>query len=124
MAGLITFRSKAATSILMFADVAERLMLLMGKSVSAQGIVTVEELPAAIAGLQAAMAADRPDHDALIAQIDEPMVQPADEKISAATSAQPASAFDRPVSLTQRAAPLLDMLVRAEASRVPVVWGA
>lgn len=120
MAALVTFSSKAATSILMFADVAEKLMVLMGKRVSAQGIVTVAELPAAIAGLQAAMNAERSAHVQLLASLDDmEMANAADT----ASDALKTSAFDRPVSLVQRAAPLLDMLMRAETRQVPVVWG-
>ena len=41
---IITFKSKAAGDVIMFADVAERLMLLMGKDKTPQGIITVEQI--------------------------------------------------------------------------------
>ena len=43
----------------MFGDVAQRLMKIIGKAVSDKGIVTVEQLPDAIALLEAAIAADK-----------------------------------------------------------------
>jgi hypothetical protein len=42
---IITFKSKASGDVIMFADVAERLMLIMDKDKTPQGIITVEQLP-------------------------------------------------------------------------------
>jgi hypothetical protein len=56
---MITFRSQAAADVMMFDDVAKRMMELMGKEVAERGIVTVDQLPDAIARLREAIAADR-----------------------------------------------------------------
>ena len=52
---IVTFQSKASGDVIMFGDVAHRMMELMGKEVGDQGIVTVAQLPAALASLKAAI---------------------------------------------------------------------
>lgn len=111
MSGIVTFKSAACADVIYFSDVGKRMMELMGKEAANQGIVTVEQLPAAIAQLKAAIAADREQHRALV-QDEEPQV----EKTAGGNS--------RPrVSLTQRALPLLAMLEESLAGKKPVVWG-
>ena len=55
---LVTFKSKASADVIMFGEQAARLIELLGKGTdsTAKGIVTVEQLPGAIAALQAAIA--------------------------------------------------------------------
>lgn len=108
---LIVFKSAACGDLLYFGDVAKLMMELMGKAVTDQGIVTVEQLPAAIARLAAAIAGDKPQHrDHLLA--DEPKIEAAED------------GGERPfVSLTRRALPLLEMLKVSLAEKEPVVWG-
>ena len=48
---MIVFRSDAAADIMMFDDVARRMMDIMGREFSTRGILTVEQLPEAIARL-------------------------------------------------------------------------
>lgn len=111
MAGIVIFKSAACADVIYFGDVARRMMELMGKDASDKGTVTVDQLPAAITQLKAAIAADREQHRALV-QDEEPQV----EKI--------AGGGTRPrVSLTQRALPLLAMLEESLAGQKPVVWG-
>ena len=45
---IVTFQSPASGDVIMFGDVAQRMMKLMGKDVTDKGIVTVEQLPDAI----------------------------------------------------------------------------
>ncbi len=111
MGGIVTFKSAASADVIYFGDVAKRMMELMGKEAADKGVVTVEQLPAAIAQLKAAIAADKAQHRALV-QDEEPQV----EKIAGGGS--------RPkVSLTQRALPLLAMLEESLTEKKPVVWG-
>ncbi len=111
MGGIITFKSAACADVIYFDDVARRMMALMGKEAAQQGIVTVEQLPAAIAQLKAAIAADKEQHRALVQDEEAPM-----EKTGGGGT--------RPrVSLTQRALPLLAMLEESLAGKKPVVWG-
>ena len=62
---LIIFKSKAAGDVMMFGDVAMTLMKIMGKAATERGIVTVEQLPDAIARLKAAVAQDKAERPAV-----------------------------------------------------------
>src|SRR5574340_1074505 len=108
---LITFKSKAAGDVIMFGDVARDMMKIMGKEPGEQGIVTVEQLPQAIARLREAIDADK----AREAQVGEDE-QPKFEKT-------PAGGKREYVSLYRRAAPLLELLEYSLKERAPVVWG-
>lgn len=108
---IVTFQSKASGDVIMFGDVAHRLMQIMGKDVTPKGIVTVEQLPDAIARLRAAMVQDREQHARTLAEAD------ATGEEARPEPAQPA------ISLTQRAVPLLELLEYSLRKRVPVVWG-
>ena len=108
---IITFKSKASGDVIMFADVAERLMLIMDKDKTPQGIIAVEQLPAAIAALRSAIAEDKARHAGLAAD-DLPQNE------AAANGARRAY-----VSLAQRAAPLLELLEWAAKKAKPVTWG-
>ena len=108
---LVTFKSRASADVIYFGDVARRLLALMGKEPADQGIVTVEQLPKAIAHLKAAIEEDRERHRQQA--LDE---EPGSERAEDGGS--------RPrVSLTQRALPLLAMLEESLAEKTPVVWG-
>jgi len=108
---IVTFKSAASADVIYFGDVAKRLMELMGKDVADKGIVTVEQLPVAIARLKAAIAADKELHRQHL--MDE------EQKLEAAEGGN-ARPF---VSLTQRAAPLLAMLEESLNEAKPVMWG-
>lgn len=108
---IVTFRSKAAGDVLMFGDVAHKMMEIMGKPAEAKGIVTVEQLPAAMQRLRAAIAADKERLQGMAPE-DLPQVEVAPD------------GSRRPyVSLTQRATPLLELLDWSLKKRAPVVWG-
>lgn len=111
MGSIVTFKSGAAADVIYFGDVARRMMELMGKDPDAKGIVTVEQLPDAIARLKTAIAADRERHRKLV-QEDE-----RSNEVAEGGGTRPA------VSLTQRALPLLAMLEESLAEKKPVVWG-
>ncbi len=107
---IVTFSSRAAADVIMFGDVAKRLMEIMGKEYSEKGIVTVEQLPEAIARLKAAIAADKAAR-AGVREEDLP-------------ESEPAPGGSRPyVSLAVRAVPLLEMLEYSLKEEKPVVWG-
>jgi hypothetical protein len=116
---IVTFRSRATADVIMFGDVAHRLMQIMGKEASAQGIVTVEQLPDAIARLRAAMAQDKERHAGLVVEV----LDASDSSSMDEQTPAPLAAMDQPVSLTQRAVPLLEMLERSQRDNQPVVWG-
>jgi hypothetical protein len=107
---IVTFRSQAAGDVIMFGDVAKRLMEVMGKESSEKGIVTVDQLPDAIARLKAAIAEDKA-RNAGVGEEKQPEVE-------AAPGGQ------RPyVSLAVRAVPLLELLEYSLKEKTPVVWG-
>lgn len=106
---IVTFKSKAAGDVIQFGDVAKHLLDLMGKQFSQEGIITVEQLPDALARLKAAVAAER----ALSSG------RPAADQDGNAEDDKP-----RGVSLSQRAVPLIDLLEYSLRDRVPVTWAA
>lgn len=107
---LIVFKSKAAGDVMMFGDVAHALMEIMGKPPEAKGIVTVEQLPEAIARLKAAVAQDKAER---------PVVDH-DERVFEKT---PEGGKREYVSLARRAVPLIELLEYSLKEDVPVTWG-
>ncbi len=109
---LIIFKSDASADVIMHGDAGKTLIAALGKDPQeAKGIVTVDQLPDAIARLRAAIEADRA-RQAQKTEADEIADREAGRTGMAA-----------PVSLAQRAWPLLDMMERAQRNAVPVVWG-
>ncbi|MBE7423224.1 MAG: DUF1840 domain-containing protein [Zoogloeaceae bacterium] len=107
---LIVFKSKAAGDVMMFGDVAHTLMEIMGKTPGDKGIVTVEQLPDAIARLKAAVAQDKAE---------KPVIDH-DERLFEKT---PEGGKREYVSLARRAVPLIELLEYSLKEGVPVVWG-
>ncbi len=98
---LVVFRSRAASAILMYSETAQRLLECIGKPLTERGVITIEQLDDALAGLRAAIdlePAAGPNAD--------------DDPLGAHT-----------VSLRQRAFPLLEMLQAARKRGVEVTWG-
>lgn len=106
---MITFRSDAAADIMMFDDVARRMMEIIGKEAAERGIVTVEQLPEAIARLKAAIAEDRARHAGAHEQPE--------------TEEAPGGGQRAYVGLAQRAVPLVGMFERSLTAGKPVMWG-
>ena len=96
------FKSKASGDVIMLAPQGDRLLRLLGREPAARGIFEPAAMPGAIAALEAAIreveaAGEAPEEGT-----------PPDES---------------PVSLRRRLWPVIDMLRRAHAADVPVVWG-
>ena len=108
---IVIFQSQAAGDVIMFGDVAYRLMEVMGKEPAAKGIVTVEQLAETIARLKAAIVRDK-ESRAGLTEDDLPQTEEAPDGSKRAY-----------VSLTQRAVPLIELLEWSLKKRVPVVWG-
>jgi hypothetical protein len=111
---IVTFQSPASGDVIMFGDVAQRMMKLMGKEAADKGIVTVEQLPDAIARLKAAIEEDKRERAGL-SEEDLPQTEPDVGK--RVKSSRPF------VTLTQRAVPLLELLEWSLKKKKPVVWG-
>ena len=107
---LVTFHTKRYANITMFGDVAKQLLALLGHSGTVPSAIKAEDVPAALARLEAALAqrkaadatdaADAPKDDRGRVDYDAP----------------------RKVTLTQRAVPLLELLRAAVANKADVMW--
>lgn len=103
---LYEFKSRATGNVVMTQKVAERLLAIIGKPAGPTGIILPEQMPAAIAALEAAVAEER-------AAAAEAPGEGEDEE-----RGRPA-----PVTLAQRAWPLIDMLKTALAAEREITWG-
>lgn len=109
---LFRFKSRATADLILLEPQAQRLLQIIGKEATPQGIVTLAQIPAAIAALQAAVAdearreAEAPD---ALPDQDAPPDPDAPERDT--------------VRLRQRAAPFIEMLRRSAAAGKDVVWG-
>lgn len=104
---LYKFKSRAAADLIMLEPQGRQVVTLMGKTPGASGIVTAAQIPAAIAALEAAVAAE----EALPASAAD-----AEEDDTAADDRKDT------VRLRQRVAPFIDMLRRSAAEDCDVVW--
>ncbi|MCX7892495.1 MAG: DUF1840 domain-containing protein [Burkholderiales bacterium] len=102
---LITFKSKASGSITMFADVAKTLLKMMGQSGESPGAILAADVPAALARLKAAVAAEK----------ERAKGEPVDEEKERREG--PA------VGIATRAFPLVKLLEEAAAGEADVLWG-
>jgi hypothetical protein len=108
---MIVFRSDAGADVMMFDDVGTRMLETIGKEVGDRGVITVEQLPAAIATLRATADADK-IRQQQVAEDDRPRTE------------VPPTGGPRPfVSFYQRAVPLIELFERAAKRDKPVFWG-
>ncbi len=109
---IYVFKSKATGTIVMTQPVAEKLLSIIGKAPGPQGIITVDEMPAAIAALEQAVAQEKA----------------ASKDPEGTDGVEEANEIDRvdnwrAVSLAQRAFPLLEMLRDAHRADRDITWG-
>jgi len=102
------FKSKAAGDVIMMSPAGDDVLRLIGKAPGATGIIEVTAMPAAIAAIEAALAAD----DAARAQA---------EKVAAAEGQKLGPREG--VTLRQRAWPLAEMMKRSVVEGADIVWG-
>jgi hypothetical protein len=105
---LYKFKSKATGDLIMLEPNGRRVLEIIGKDAGPKGIILPEEMPAAIAALESAIAREEADQKAAIEQ--------------AKAKGEVPAPFDA-VSLRQRAVPFLDMLRRASQADKEIVWG-
>jgi hypothetical protein len=108
---LYRFKSQATADTVMLQASGEQMLTIMGKEVAPQGIVTVAQIPAAIAALEQAVL----DGEALEAK--------AEAATDSGDALQDDGAATDPVRLRQRVAPLITMLKESAAEGKDVVWG-
>jgi Fe-S cluster assembly ATPase SufC len=100
------FKSPAAGDVIMQQFNGDQMLGIIGKEPSAQGIITVQQMPAAIAALQAAVELH--------------------EAVQARRHAHPQDLVEvegDSVMLRQRAAPFIDLLKCSAEANKDVVWG-
>lgn len=99
------FKSQVAADVIMLQINAEQMLRIIGKEPSVQGIVTVEQIPAAIAALESAVAAH----------------ETAQSTGDTATASENVEGDG--VMLRQRAAPFIELLRSSAEAGKNVVWG-
>jgi cyclopropane-fatty-acyl-phospholipid synthase len=103
---IYTFKSQASANVIMLEPNGDQMLTIVGKEPSAQGIITVAQIPSAIAALQAAIA----QHEAVEAKRRE----------------QPGIVVEvegDSVLLRDRAAPFIDLLQTSVQAGKDVYWG-
>lgn len=102
------FKSRATGDMVMLDQTARQVLDILGKDTQGPGILLPEQMPAAVAALQAAVQQAESDRAR--------QVQEAEAKGERAP--EPES-----VSLRMRVAPLIEMIRRSEAEKAEIVWG-
>lgn len=110
---LIVFHSKAAADVLMFSAHALTIMQVVGRvytdALPERGVITHEQLPAAIAAIEKALERDKDKHQ------DDDADHPHEDDVKVHPIAEP-------VSFRQRVWPLLTMLRASRDQQVDVIW--
>ena len=96
---LVTFTTKAYADITMFGDVALALLKMMGHSATVPGAILAADIPRALGQLNSAINAE-----------------------SASPPARDGNAKESPVSMAQRAMPLISLLTAAAKENANVMW--
>ncbi len=100
------FKSQAAAEVIMLQANGDQMLGIIGKEPAAQGIITLAQMPAAIAALQTAIeiheaaVAKRREHPELVVEVEGDSVR-----------------------LRDRAAPFIDLLKTSGQAGKDVVWG-
>lgn len=108
---LYQFKSPAAGNLIMLEPNGRQMLTIVGKGDPEsliKGILEPQDMPAAVAALQAAIAKDEADWKERVAQ-----AQAKGEKLPRPEA----------VSLRQRAVPLIEMLQRCHRADKEIVWG-
>lgn len=108
---LVVFRSKAAGEIFMFAETARRLFDILGRQEAPRGVITAEQVPESLQKLVDAVEEEK-------AQL-----KAAQDEADRADKQGEGEARQRPITLGQRAFPLIEMLRAAQKKKVDVTWG-
>ncbi|WP_118181756.1 DUF1840 domain-containing protein [Paraburkholderia phosphatilytica] len=106
---LITFKCRATPDVVMLENLAQYLVGIVGKRLGERGVITHEELDAAITKLEAAIVTDkqeRAEHDGHFHEDEEGHEH-----------------HEIPIGLAQRAYPFLDMLREAKKENSDIMWG-
>jgi hypothetical protein len=103
------FKSRASSDFVMLEVHARQLFEIIGKAPARKGVITVDQIPAAIAALEAALAREKSN---------------AHNNDNFAVEGHDEAAEKQHVSLHQRATPLLHMLKESLSEKKDVTWEA
>lgn len=103
---LYKFKSQSEAELIMLQPDGDQLLSIVGKEPAVQGIITVDQVPVAVASLEAAIDA----HE--LAQANHSENLPMDSGLAEGN-----------VPLRHRASPFIDFLMRSAAAGKDVVWG-
>jgi hypothetical protein len=109
---LVKFDSSVSGEMIMQAEVAKRLLEIIGKERTARGVITAEQLPAALAKLRNAVAEEKNGQRAA-GKVDNGYPDIDDE-----------TATEPPVGLARRAHPFIEMLDWTQREEGFVLWEA
>jgi hypothetical protein len=104
---LVTFKSGVCADVMMFGEVARQMMEIIGKTLGPHGVITVEQMPGAIARLRQAIAEERRLREAGPSAAGDDGEEDQRERIGVA----------------QRALPLIELLECSLREDVAVTWG-
>lgn len=102
------FKSRTTGDMVMLEHTGKQVLEILGKDPAGPGIILPEQMPGAVAALQAAVKAAEEEHARQVREAKEKGEPPPDP--------------DR-VSLRMRVTPFLEMIHRCEAEQVEIVWG-
>ena len=106
---LYKFKSKTTGDVIMLQPNGKHVLEIIGKdTLGDKGIILPEQMPAAIAALEAAIVKEDAERQAAVA---------------GALAANEAAPHFEAVSLKQRALPFIEMLRRCEKAGTDIVWG-
>lgn len=117
---LYKFKSRSTADLILLEPHGRRLLQIMGKETGPTGIITVAQIPAAVAALEAAVLDEERRVAAAQAQAKQGQANAPDDD---AQGDSPQGDSDT-ISLRQRAAPFIEMLRRSAQGGDDVVWGA
>lgn len=100
---LITFHTRSYADITLFGEIGKQLIELMGHTPTVPGAIRAEDLPAALARLRSGIVA-------------------ASTQEQAASQNDASDDEERPVSLTHRALPVIQLFEAALADKQNVMW--
>ena len=109
---LVVFRSKAAGEIFMFAETTRRILEIIGRSDTPRGVITADQVPDALNRLVAAV-----EQEKALAREAAAAAEQEDRRGAEGPTGAP------PITLGQRAFPLIEMLRAAQKRKVDVTWG-
>lgn len=106
---LYEFKSRATGSVFMIQSVAEHILHIIGKTPGKTGIITVDQIPGAVAALRQAIEEDESGPENARQQRDD------EESVDGETGSA--------VSLAQRAYPFIELIEAAHKAGKDVTWG-